>query len=72
MTRSLIASVGSLTVCFGAGKSVIASRASWAGLVTKLLLRKDGGKGGYIVDTRTCVGMEVRVCTGGDLGNGCL
>ena len=39
------------------------------GLVTELLLRKDGGKDGYVVDTRTCVGMAVRVCTGGDLGN---
>ena len=44
---------------------VIASRASWAGLVTELLQRKDGDKAGYIEDTRTCVGMEVRVCTGG-------
>ena len=35
------------------------------GLVTELLLRKDGGKAGYIEDMRNCVGMEVRVCTGG-------
>ena len=30
-----------------------------------MLLRKDGDKVGYIEDTRTCVGMEVRGCTGG-------
>ena len=35
------------------------------GLATELLLRKDGGKVGYIEVTRTCVGMEVRMCTGG-------
>ena len=37
------------------------------GLVTELLLQKDGGKVGDIEDTRTCVGMEVHVCvcTGG-------
>ena len=34
------------------------------GLVTELLLRKNGGKEGYIKDTTTCVGMEVCVCTG--------
>ena len=28
------------------------------------LLRKDGGVEGRVADTRTCVGMEVRVCTG--------
>ena len=32
------------------------------GLVTELLLQKDGGKVGDIEDTRTCVGMEVHVC----------
>ena len=42
------------------------------GLITELLLRKDGGKGGYVVDMRTCVGMEECMCTGGDLGNGWL
>ena len=42
------------------------------GLITELLLRKDGGNVGYIVDTRTCVGMEERVCTGGVFGNGWL
>ena len=41
-------------------------------LITGLLLRKDAGNVGYIVDTRTCVGMEERVYTGGDLGNGWL
>ena len=35
------------------------------GLATELLLRKDGDKVGYIEDTKTCVGMEVRGCTGG-------
>ena len=35
------------------------------GLATELLLRKDGGKIGYIEDTKTCVSMEVRGCTGG-------
>ena len=31
----------------------------------ELQLRKDGGMAGCIRDTKTCVGMEVRVCTGG-------
>ena len=36
------------------------------GLFSELLLRKDGGMmEGCIKDTRTCVDMEVRVCTGG-------
>ena len=35
------------------------------GLATELLLQKDGGKAGHISDTKTCVGMEVRGCTGG-------
>ena len=35
------------------------------GLATELLLRKDDGKIGYIEDTKTCVSMEVRGCTGG-------
>jgi hypothetical protein len=34
-------------------------------LFSELLLQKDGGTAGCIRDTRTCVGMEVRVCTGG-------
>ena len=41
-------------------------------LITEVLLRKDGGNVGYIVDMRTCVGMEERVYTGDDLGNGWL
>ena len=72
MTRPLIVSVGSLTVCFDTGKSATVSHALWAGLVTKLLLQKDGGTGGYIMDTRTCVGMEDHVCTGGDFRNSWL
>ena len=35
------------------------------GLFMELLLRKDDGKVGYIEDMKTCVGMEVRGCTGG-------
>ena len=37
------------------------------GLAVELLLRKDGGYAGYIVDMRTCMGMEVCMCTGGEL-----
>ena len=67
MARYLIASVG-FWRCFisaGIGRELVRVVLRKQGLVTELLLRKDGGKVEYIEDTRTCVGMEVRVCTGG-------
>ena len=57
-----------LTVCRSAGadKRLMRIVLRGQGLFMELLLRKDGGYAGYIEDTRTCVGMEVRVCTGGE------
>ena len=66
MARYPIASVGywRCIISAGIGRELIRVVLRGQGLFTGLLLRKDGGKAGYIEDTRTCV--EVRVCTGGE------